>query len=91
MAGNLTIGALLTQGTDRLRAPRAPVATAARPTDTPTHTLDAELLLAHTLSKTRTHLKTHPEYVPSPEQAQRYAELIERRAAGEPKIGRAHV
>jgi release factor glutamine methyltransferase len=75
MAGNLTIGALLTLGTDRLRGPRTPVAT---------HTLDAELLLAHTLSKTRTHLKTHPEAVPTPEQARRYADLIERRAAGEP-------
>jgi release factor glutamine methyltransferase len=116
MAGNLTIGALLTQGTDRLRAPRASVATAPlshiaahradatrprpgaaaapiidRDTATPftagarpTHTLDAELLLAHTLSKTRTHLKAHPEDVPSPEQARLYTDLIERRAAGEP-------
>jgi release factor glutamine methyltransferase len=77
MAGNLTIGALLTQGIDRLRGPRAPAANA-------THTLDAELLLAHALSKTRTHLKTRPEAVPTPEQARRYADLIERRAAGEP-------
>jgi release factor glutamine methyltransferase len=100
MAGNLTIGALLTLGTDRLRGPRTPVANAApravaaeartnRDTAAPlaanaTHTLDAELLLAHALSKTRTHLKTHPEAVPTPEQARRYADLIERRAAGEP-------
>jgi len=46
--------------------------------------LDAEVLLAHALSTSRTHLKTHPEYVPNPEQAHRYIQLIERRAAGEP-------
>ena len=55
MAGNLTIGALLTLGTDRLRGPRTPVGAAparnrditARlaANDTTTHTLDAELLL----------------------------------------------
>src|SRR5258708_2305704 len=100
MAGNLTIGALLTLGTDRLRGPRTPVANAApravaaealtnRDTAAPraanaTRTLDAELLLAHALSKTRTHLKTHPEAIPPPEQARRYADLIGRRAAGEP-------
>ena len=91
MAGNLTIGALLTQGVDRLSGPRTPVATSMRPAaaphttdDTATHTLDAELLLAHVLSKTRTHLKTHPEYIPTPEQARQYTDLIERRAAGEP-------
>jgi release factor glutamine methyltransferase len=100
MAGNLTIGALLTLGTDRLRGPRTPVASAGpraaaadaltnRDTVAPhaanaTHTLDAELLLAHALSKTRTHLKTHPEAIPTPEQARRYADLIGRRAAGEP-------
>jgi release factor glutamine methyltransferase len=77
MAGNLTIGALLTLGIDRLRGARTPAANA-------THALDAELLLAHALSKTRTHLKTHPEDVLTPEHARRYADLIERRAAGEP-------
>lgn len=82
MAGNLTIGALLTQGVDGLRGARTPVgATTHDPT---THTLDAELLLAHVLAKTRTHLKTHPEHVPTPDQARRYTELIERRAGGEP-------
>jgi release factor glutamine methyltransferase len=88
MAGNLTIGALLTLGTDRLRGPRAPVAAnrdiTAPLTANDTPTLDAELLLAHALSKTRTHLKTRPEHVPTPEQARRYTDLIERRAAGEP-------
>ena len=48
------------------------------------HTLDAEILLAHALSKTRTQLKTHPETVAGPERAQRYMELLERRIAGEP-------
>jgi release factor glutamine methyltransferase len=48
------------------------------------YNLDAELLLAHALSKSRTHLKTHPEHSPSAEQARHYAELLERRAAGEP-------
>jgi release factor glutamine methyltransferase len=88
MAGNLTIGALLTLGIDRLRGPRAPVAAnrdiTAPLTANDTPTLDAELLLAHALSKTRTHLKTRPEHDPTPEQARRYTDLIERRAAGEP-------
>jgi release factor glutamine methyltransferase len=93
MAGNLTIGALLTQGATRLRqaqgtgprgggAAHAAIANAA-----PDHAgfnLDAEVLLAHALSMNRTQLKTHPENVPSPERAQRYTDFIARRAAGEP-------
>jgi release factor glutamine methyltransferase len=73
MAGNLTIGALLTQGIDQLRD-----------ADHASRSLDAELLLACALSMNRTHLKTHPENVPSPERVQRYMSLIARRAAGEP-------
>jgi release factor glutamine methyltransferase len=46
--------------------------------------LDTELLLAHALSKSRTHLKTHPEYVPSADEARRFEDLLDRRAAGEP-------
>jgi release factor glutamine methyltransferase len=129
MAGNLTIGALLTRGVDRLRGARTPVGAtplseiaaaaqsdAARPRagavaspcdasgrlldaarqrseaaapsiavhDPTTDILDAELLLAHVLSKTRAHLKAHPEHLPTPDQARRYTDLIERRAAGEP-------
>jgi release factor glutamine methyltransferase len=92
MAGNLTIGALLTEGAGLLRDPRArtgatadgATAHGATAHDDTTHTLDAELLLAHVLSKTRTHLKTHPEHVPTPEQGRRYRQLIGRRAAGEP-------
>lgn len=71
MAGNLTIGALLAQGTERLR-------------NLPNHHLDAEVLLAHALSMSRTQLKTHPENVPGQERIRRFTELIERRGAGEP-------
>src|SRR5438552_1960763 len=97
MAGNLTIGALLAQAIDRLRDAGAgaraaddPGSTAAAVSDRATHTLnaehhlDAELLLAHALSMSRTQIKTHPDNVPSNERAQRYAELINRRARGEP-------
>jgi release factor glutamine methyltransferase len=76
MAGNLTIGALLAQGTARLRENGFAVDNS--------HGLDAELLLAHTLSVTRTHLKTHPEAAIEPNTADRYAKLLERRASGEP-------
>ncbi len=80
MAGNLTIGALLTRGIDRLRTAGAGLDGA----DPTSHTLDAEVILAHALSVTRTQLRTHPERVPNVADAHRYAELIERRAAGEP-------
>jgi release factor glutamine methyltransferase len=75
MAGNLTIDALLSLGVARLSSTGQPRGS---------HNLDAELLLAHTLGKTRTHLKTHPELVPIPAQARHYTDLLERRAAGEP-------
>jgi release factor glutamine methyltransferase len=82
MAGNLTIGALLATGTTRLRDamhdPNATLPASATPE------LDAEILLAHILSMTRTELRTHPEAVQSSDRAIHYAELIERRAAGEP-------
>jgi len=77
MAGNLTIGALLAQGTARLRAADGSIGVASA-------NLEAELLLAHALSMNRTQLKTHPENVPSHERADRYTALIDRRAAGEP-------
>lgn len=73
MAANLTIGALLAEGTARLAA-----AASATPA------LDAELLLAHALGGTRTRLKSHPEEVPEDAARVRYAELIDRRATGEP-------
>jgi release factor glutamine methyltransferase len=93
MAGNLTIDELLTRGIDRLRGGRATEATTRSPDarardnstrEDATHPLDAELLLAHVLGKTRTFLKAHPEQIPAPEQAQRFSELLERRVAGEP-------
>ena len=94
MAANLTIDALLTQGTDRLRdagsarlATREPNATrvpGSDPREDASHTLDAEVLLAHVLGKTRTFLKAHPEQIPAPEQAQHFSQLLDRRAAGEP-------
>jgi len=79
MAGNLTIGALLTQGIGRLRDAECPTGG-----NLGGHSLDAELLLAHALSMSRTQLKTHPESVPGHDRARRYGELIDRRAAGEP-------
>jgi len=46
--------------------------------------LDAEILLAYILDKTRTHLATWPEKELSTEQHLAFAALIERRADGEP-------
>jgi len=46
--------------------------------------LDAELLLAHALGTSRARLRSHPEETPDALRSRRYAELIERRAAGEP-------
>ncbi|SDK34100.1 peptide chain release factor N(5)-glutamine methyltransferase [Pseudomonas indica] len=52
--------------------------------DSPTARLDAELLLAHVLGKSRSYLRTWPEQAVTGEQAQRFAALIERRRTGEP-------
>lgn len=52
--------------------------------DSPTARLDAELLLAHVLGKSRSYLRTWPEQTVIDEQAQRFAALIERRRSGEP-------
>jgi release factor glutamine methyltransferase len=86
MAGNLTISALLSLGIDHLRgAEQLREAHASTPHDAQQpRDLDAELLLAHALAKTRTYLKTHPELTATPEQSQSYAEYLNRRAAGEP-------
>ncbi len=46
--------------------------------------LEAEILLAHTLGKNRTWLRTWPEHRPSPEQRDAFNHLLERRTAGEP-------
>ena len=72
MTGNLTIGGLLAEGAARL----------ATASETP-H-LEAELLLAHALGCNRARLKSHPEEVPATEARGRYADLVTRRAEGEP-------
>ena len=46
--------------------------------------LDAEVLLAHVLQKNRTHLRTWPEQALTPDQLQRYQDLIEKRQSGIP-------
>lgn len=73
-----SLGALLEQGAQRLRASAAAQGSAATPD------LDAELLLAYAFSTTRARLRSHPETVASETERQRYVALIERRATGEP-------
>jgi len=46
--------------------------------------IDAEVLLAHGINRTRVYLHTWPEYMLSSEQLDRFMSLIQRRAAGEP-------
>ena len=46
--------------------------------------LEAEILLAHLLGRSRTWLRTWPEHVPDAEQQQAFEALLQRRAAGEP-------
>ncbi len=77
MTAQLTAGALLAQGIRRLSEALAS-------TELPGPTLDAQLLLAHALGMSRTRAMTHLERIPDSAEAQRYAGLIERRAAGEP-------
>jgi release factor glutamine methyltransferase len=50
----------------------------------PSYTLAAELLLLHVLGRDRTWMYSHPEEEISLVNAERYSELIRRRAAGEP-------
>jgi release factor glutamine methyltransferase len=50
----------------------------------PTPRLDAELLLAYAIKRSRTYLLAWPEAVPSPAQADRFQHLVERRCQGEP-------
>lgn len=56
----------------------------ARLADTDSPRLDAEVLLAHVLGRNRAYLRTWPEREATPEQAQAFHALIERRATGEP-------
>jgi release factor glutamine methyltransferase len=55
-----------------------------READVPSFTLAAELLLLHVLGRNRTWLYAHPEEIIADADAQRFFELIGRRAAGEP-------
>jgi len=73
MAGNHTIGELMAAAAARL---------AASASEAP-H-LEAELLLAHVLGKSRSRLKSHPEETADAASGTRFGALIERRAAGEP-------
>ncbi|WAB97373.1 MULTISPECIES: peptide chain release factor N(5)-glutamine methyltransferase [Pseudomonas] len=52
--------------------------------DSPTARLDAELLLAAAIGKSRSYLHTWPERIVSSEDAQTYAGYLERRRGGEP-------
>lgn len=52
--------------------------------DSPSPRLDAELLLAHALAKSRSYLHTWPEREPAAEQCQLFAEFLQRRRCGEP-------
>lgn len=77
-SGTVTVAALLAEGTRRLEKEllaRDPGATPA---------LDAEVLLAHALSVSRTRLRSHPEEIPGTDAVARVLAYIERRAAGEP-------
>src|SRR5216683_8255831 len=55
-----------------------------READTPSFTLAAELLLLHVLGRNRTWLYAHPEEIIPNADAQRFVELLARRATGEP-------
>jgi len=55
-----------------------------RQANAPSFTLAAELLLLHVLSRNRTWLYAHPEQILSDTEAQRFLDLIARRATGEP-------
>jgi release factor glutamine methyltransferase len=67
------VGALVQQGTDRLRASGSESAR-----------LDAELLLGHVLGVERTSLLAYPEALVGDGQVGLFQALVERRAAGEP-------
>lgn len=67
-----TLGALLAAAAARL----APISESAR--------LDAELLLAYVLDQPRSHLYAWPDRPATDAQRARFAELVERRAQGEP-------
>jgi release factor glutamine methyltransferase len=71
MTAQLTAGALLAHAAARLSDPSSAV-------------LEAQLLLAHVLGVSRSHVMTELEHIPEADLSRRYAGLVERRAAGEP-------
>lgn len=72
----------MTPNSESLRA--ALTAARARLTHSPTPALDAELLLAHALGRSRSHLHAWPDDVLPPDARARFEALIRRRGAGEP-------
>jgi len=72
-----SVASVLAMGAQRLRAGASATAAA-------TATLDAGLLLAHTLRTTRVRLMSEAERAVEPAAVGRYRALIERRARGEP-------
>lgn len=68
-----SVRALLRQGVEQLRASAVP-----------SYTLAAELLLLHVAARDRSWLYAHPEEVLPAEAAEKYFELLRRRALGEP-------
>jgi release factor glutamine methyltransferase len=75
----MTVEALLERGRRLLPATDRGAGAAGRAAG-----LEVELLLAHALATPRARLKSHPEAAVEPAAAERYFELIGRRAAGEP-------
>lgn len=55
-----------------------------RQAQVPSATLAAELLLMHAIGRDRAWMYAHPENLLTPAEVQEFAELVERRAAGEP-------
>jgi release factor glutamine methyltransferase len=76
MTAENTVATLIAQGARRLAAAGDPMRSSA--------ILDSELLLAHTLGTARAGLLAHPERPVGAAQAERFGDLIRRRAAGEP-------
>jgi len=74
---SMNVASVLAMGAERLRAGASAAAAA-------TATLDAGLLLAHTLRTTRVRLMSDGESAVEPAAVRRYRALIERRAGGEP-------
>ncbi len=78
MNAESSLGGLRELGTRRLRASAAAQGPGATPE------LDAELLLTHVFGVSRARLRSHPETIVSRPDSERYFDLLERRAAGEP-------